>query len=253
MTKVRSVFAAVFALSIAGAAGAQMAKPTVGEYFVTKPKAGMTQQFEAGRKKHMAFHKKSNDTFAWITWEIVSGPELGSYMIGTGGHAWKDFDGREKFNAEDTADVAANVGPYTESNRNAYWVLRPDLSLSEEPAAPAKFLAVVEFTVKPDGVTSFTEAVVKINEGLKKTNNVTSKSRWYQLASGDDGPRFALVQERNSWADFEPGAKTLPQMLEEAFGKDAAAELMRKVTSSYWHNKSYILQYREDLSYIPGK
>jgi hypothetical protein len=253
MMKMRSILAVVFALSMAGAASGQMAKPTVGEYFVTKPKAGMTQQFEAGRKKHMAFHKKSNDTFAWITWEIVSGPELGSYMIGTGGHAWKDFDGREKFNAEDTADVTANVGAYTESNRNAYWVYRPDMSISEEGPNNSKFLAVLEFTVKPDGVPAFTECIVKINEGLKKTNNVTNKSRWYVLASGDEGPRFALVQERNSWAEFDAGTKTLPQMMEEAYGKEAAAELMKKVSSSYWHYKNYILQYREDLSYIPGK
>ena len=31
------------------------------------------------------------------------------------------------------------------------------------------------------------------------------------------------------------------------------AELLKKVSSSYWHTKSYILQYREDLSYRPGK
>jgi hypothetical protein len=253
MKMMRSILAVVFALSMAAVAGGQAAKPTVGQYFVSKAKAGSVQQFEAGRKKHMAFHKKANDTFSWITWQIMSGPELGSYMIGTGGHAWKDFDGREKFQAEDDADVAANVGPFTESTRSAYWVYRPDMSISEEGPDHSKFLAVLEFTVKPDGVPAFTEGVMKINEGLKKTNNVTNKSRWYVLASGDEGPRFALVQERNSWSDFEGGPKPLPQMMEEAFGKDAAAELMKKVSSSYWHYKSYILQYRADMSYIPGK
>jgi hypothetical protein len=252
MKKMRAILAAIFALSMAAVAGGQ-AKPTVGQYFVSKPKAGSVQQFEAGRKKHMAFHKKANDTFGWITWQIMSGPELGSYMIGTGGHAWKDFDGREKFDAEDTADVAANVGPFTESTRNAYWVYRPDMSISDEGTEPAKFLAVLEFLVKPEGVPSFTESIMKINEGLKKTNNVTTRSRWYVLASGDDGPRFALVQERNSWVEFEAGAKPLPQILEDAFGKDEAANLMKKVSSSYWHYKSYILQYRADLSYRPGK
>ncbi len=253
MKMMRTILAVVFALSMAGVAGGQAAKPTVGEYYVLKPKAGNVQQFEAGLKKHMAFHKKTNDTFTWLTWVYVSGPELGSYLIGTGGHAWKDFDGREKFEAEHSADVAANVAPYTESMRKTFWIQRPDLSLSDEGAEPAKFLGVLEFMVKPEGVGPFTEAVMKINEGLKKTNNVTNRSRWYTLASGDDGPRFALVQERNSWAEFEAGPKSLPQMMEEAFGKDAAVDLMKKVTSSYWHNKSYILGYRADLSYRPGK
>ena len=253
MKMMRSILAAGFALSMAAVAGGQAAKPTVGQYYVSKPKAGSVQQFEAGRKKHMAFHKKANDTFTWLTWEVISGPELGSYLIGTGGHAWKDFDGREKFEAEDGADVAANVAPYTESTRNTFWIHRPDLSISEESAQPSKFLSVLEFLVKPEGVASFTEAIMKINEGLKKTNNATTKSRWYTLASGDDGPRFALVQERNSWAEFEGGPKSLPQIMEDAFGKDGAADVMKKVTSSYWHYKSYILQYRADLSYMPVK
>ena len=253
MKKMRTILAAVFALSMAGVAGGQAAKPTVGQYFVSKPKAGNVQAFEAGRIKHMAFHKNANDAFTWLTWQFMSGPELGSYFIGTGGHAWKDFDGRDKFEAEDSADVAVNVGPFTESTRNAFWVYRPELSLSEEGTEPAKFLAVLEFLVKPEGVPSFNEAIMKINEGLKKTNNVTTRSRWSALASGDDGPRFALVQERNSWAEFEAGPKSLPQMLEEAFGKDEAANLMKKVSNSYWHYKSYILQYRADMSYRPGK
>ena len=253
MKMMRMILAGAFALSMAAVAGGQAAKPTVGQYFVSKPKAGSVQQFEAGRKKHMAFHKKANDTFTWITWEIISGPELGSYLIGTGGHAWKDFDGREKFEAEDGADVAANVAPFTESTRNTFWIQRPDLSISPEGTEPAKFLSVLEFLVKPEGVSAFTEGVMKINEGLKKTNNATSKSRWYALASGDDGPRFALVQERNSWAEFEGGGKSLPQIMEEAFGKDGAAEVMKKGSNSYWHYKSYILQYRADLSYQPGK
>lgn len=253
MKMMRNVLAAVSVLCMATVASGQAAKPTVGQYYVSKPKAGSVQQFEAGRKKHMAFHKKANDTFTWLTWEVISGPELGSYVVGTGGHAWKDFDGREKFDADDTADVAANLTPYTESTRNTFWVYRPDLSNSDEGGNPAKFLAVLEFLVKADGSAAFSEAIMKINEGLKKTNNVTSRSRWYVLASGDDGPRFALVQERNSWAEFEGGTKTLPQMMEEAFGKEGAAEVMKKVSNSYWHYKSYILQYRADLSYVPGK
>ena len=197
MKKVQICFVAALVLCLAGAASGQAPKATVGQYYMSKPKAGNAAAFEAGRKKHMAFHKKANDTFTWITWEVISGPEMGSFLTGTAGHEWKDFDGWDKFEAEDGADVAVNLTPYTESTRGAFWVYRPDMSISPEAAEPSKFLQVLEFLVKPEGVTSFTEAVMKINEGLKKTNNATNASRWYVLASGDDGPRFALVQERN--------------------------------------------------------
>ena len=136
MTRIKTAIAVLLALGFAGTASAQTSS-SVGRYYMSKPKAGMEKQFVEGRKKHMDFHKKAGDPWDWMTWEVLTGPETGSYLIGSAKHAWKDFDGRDDFDAKDTADVDANVGPYTEKTRNAFWIFRPDMSLGNEDGAPA--------------------------------------------------------------------------------------------------------------------
>jgi hypothetical protein len=250
MTRIKTAIAVLLALGFAGTASAQSSS-SVGRYFVSKPKAGMEKQFVDGRKKHMDFHKKAGDPWDWMTWEVMTGPETGSYIIGTYKHAWKDFDGRDDFDAKDTADVAANVGPYTEKTRNAFWIFRPDLSAGNEDAAPAKFLLVIHFHVKAEGVGAFTAAVQKVNEGLKKTNSVASNPRWYAMANGDDGPLYAVVLERNSWADFQ--GPPLQQLMENAFGKEEAASLLESLGKSYWGTTSFVLQFHPELSLLHSK
>jgi hypothetical protein len=250
MTRIKTAMAVLLALGFAGAASAQNS-PSVGRYYMSKPKAGMEKQFVEGRKKHMDFHKKAGDSFDWMVWEVVTGPEDGSYLIGTAKHAWKDFDGRDDFDAKDTADVAANVGPYTEKSRNAFWIFRPDMSLGNEDGPPAKFLQVIHFHVKPESVGTFIESVQKINEGLKKTNAVTGNPRWYVMANGDDGPLYAVVLERNSWADFQ--GPSIQERMAEAYGKEEATSLLETIGKCYWGTTSFVLQFHPELSLLHNK
>src|SRR5947208_11103565 len=111
------------------AINAQNANNACRTYF-TKPKAGMAQQLEAGRKKHMDFHRAQKDTFTWNTWTIDTGDNTGMYVTSTCGHAWKDFDEWEKrMGKADTADANVNLGPYAESGSNGFDVYRADMSL----------------------------------------------------------------------------------------------------------------------------
>jgi hypothetical protein len=96
----------------------------------------MADKYEAGRKKHMGWHKTQKDTWAWHTWEVVSGESTGTYHTGTFGHAWKDFDGRDKFDQQDTADVKKTFGPTVARFFTSYYVRRADLSLSRPPTRP---------------------------------------------------------------------------------------------------------------------
>ena len=73
------------------AINAQNASNVCRVYFST-PKPGMDQQYEAGRKKHMQFHRDQKDTWTWNTFAIETGDNAGMYVTPTCGHAWKDFD-----------------------------------------------------------------------------------------------------------------------------------------------------------------
>ena len=59
---------------------------------VRKQCRGMRAQLEAGRAKHMAWHKQQGDTWTWHVWEVTTGPETGSYIVVSPNHQWQDLD-----------------------------------------------------------------------------------------------------------------------------------------------------------------
>ena len=222
------------------------------EIHVNRVKPGMTQQYEAGRKKHMAWHKSQNDAWSWYTWSVVTGPATGSYVVGTFGHNWKDLDGREKFVQADGADSQASIGPSLSGEEQSYYRYRGDLSLSKETVPPTTMISITHFMVDPSGVNDFVEGIKKVNEGIKKTNYPQAgPSRWYQLVNGGEGPHFVLVGDRTNWASFQaPTDKTLDAMMEEAYGKEQGAAILSSLRKTLRSTLTEALQYRPDLSYV---
>lgn len=220
------------------------------------PKPGMAKQYEAARAKHMGWHKSQKDAWTWFVWEVVSGDNTGSYVTGSFGHAWKDLDGREKFDKADVADVATSMGPTVARSVLSYWVERADLSLSPNAPGftPGPMIAVSTYHLNPDSVNDFMDAVKKVNEGIKKTNYaVSGPSRWYQLVNGGEVPTFVLVGDRANWAAFQPNDKTLDVMMGEAYGKDQGAAILVSLRKTFRSLQTSIYQYRPDLSYIAPK
>src|SRR5215467_10838077 len=121
---------------------------SVCEIHTNKAKPGMTQQYEQARTKHMAWHKSQNDTWSWAVWEILSGDGTGDYIVGSCGHAWKDFDGRDKFEAADTVNANATMGASLGAETVGYYVQRADIAPppAESPNPPA-YLQITHFYV----------------------------------------------------------------------------------------------------------
>jgi hypothetical protein len=249
----RAVFGSLVALVAAIPALAQQPGKLC-EIHINRVKPGMTQQYEAGRKKHMAWHKGQNDTWSWYTWAVVTGEGTGSYVVGTFEHNWKDLDGREKFTQADAADAQANMGPSLAGEEESFYLYRDDLSLAPQAFPPAPLISVIHFMLKPDGVNDFVEAVKKINDGFKKTNYPQAgASRFYQLANGGEGPHFVLVGDRANWGSFQPPTdKTLDAMMEDAYGKEQGAAILSSLRKAIRSVYTEALQYRPDLSYVAG-
>ena len=223
------------------------------EIHINRVKPGMTQQYEAARKKHMAWHKSQNDAWSWYTWAVVTGEGTGSYVVGTFQHNWKDLDGREKFIQADAADAQASMGAYLAGDEQSYYLFRNDLSLAPgEAFPPAPLVSVTHFMLNPDGVNDFLDALKKIRDGIKKTNwPLAGATRWYQLANGGVGPHFVLVGDRANWASFQPPTdKTLDAMMEEAYGKEQGAAILSSLRKAIRSVYTEALQYRPDLSYV---
>jgi hypothetical protein len=253
MLKRNAVLAALVALAPLSPAVAQSSGAVV-VLNVQKPKAGMGEKYEAARKKHMAWHKTQKDTWTWYTWEVVSGEGMGQYLTASFGHAWKDFDGRDKFEADDEADLRKGVIPTLEATHLSYYVRRADLSLSQpSPTGPSAYSVLTYFLLKPEGQNDFIEAVKKVNEGIKKTSYpLAGPSQWYQLVNGGEGPLFVLAAGRANWEAFAPNEKTLDAMMEEAYGKEQGAAILASARKATRSSRTETVKYRPDLSYVPA-
>ena len=66
---------------------------------------------------------------------------------------------------------------------------------------------------------------------------------------------YVLTVPHKNWADFEdnPEVKPFRDMLKEAFGQAEADSIVDRIDHSVEKETSEIIQYRPDLSYVPGK
>jgi hypothetical protein len=240
-------FAAVLLTTL----GLAQAQNTVASFSLVRPKAGGAQQFEEARKKHSAWHAAKNDRMSVLIWEVLTGEEEGAYLSGNMGQQWKDFDGRDQFDKDDAADRAKSLDTFTApGGRSSYWIYRADLSAAKEPATPSKYMVVTHYNVKPEHIDHFVATIKKINTGLKKVNYPASTSRWYQLSNGGDGPRYALVTERASYADMAPPEKSMTAALDEAYGAGQGDAIVNELRTCFTSTRSYMAQYRPELSYV---
>jgi hypothetical protein len=235
-------------LLLATSALAQSSPQMVSEANISMPKSGMTAQWEAGRKAHSAFHAAQKDTWSVLVWEVVTGERTGAYLMVSPGHNWKDFDARDAFNKLDRPDVEKNMGPYTAGGGTSYYVFRDDLSLTKPPATPAKMRTTATYSVIPEHLNDFTDAIKKINGAIQKTNYPAKPSRWYAMANGGDAPTFVLITDRASWGDMEPADKKLEDALKETYGDSGALDQLRHSCHRITTEMSV---FRADLSYLP--
>jgi hypothetical protein len=251
----RANIAIMLTLLLAAASPALAEGGNVAQLHFQTLKPGMAAKYAAARKKHMAWHKKHQDTWSWTTWEVMTGDHAGMFITGTFGHDWKDFDPREKLIAEDNADAEKSMGATVASESMSFFVHRADMGLEQPPSdPPSKFLWVQHFVLKPDSGPDFANAAKKIRDAIKKTNwPQKGASHWFQLVNGGVGPHYVLVSERADFASMAPNEKSMDAMVEEAYGKEEGAAVMASARRTFQQTWSELVMYRADLSYAAPK
>lgn len=218
-----------------------------------KAKPGMEAQLEEAGKKHFGWHKKQGDTWTIYLWQVITGDNAGNYYLGTFGHAWKEFDAREAFDAADDQDAMAAVGPYLQSDTPSLWREVEDASRHDAQAkGPSKFAQLTHYFVKPAKLSAFTDALKEIKAALDGAK-FPVHTEWYALASGGPGPHYVAVTNRGSWAEFAGPEKSMTKVLDEALGARKATELIDAIREATTSTYSEVLLYRPDMSYLPAK
>jgi quinol monooxygenase YgiN len=219
------------------------------------PKNGMIQQYEQGRKEKAAWHKQQNDPQPLYVFETMSGDNTGTYLVGRLDQHWADFDKPVIPDQADTEEFNKVVGNYVQSVTDRYYeflakISNPDTSTT----GPAKFDELVTFRVHREKIAEFQAALAKVAEAVQKTKWPVHYE-FYELVNGGYLGTFVLAEPHANWADFEdnPGVKPFHDMLREAFGPAEGDSVYDRVEGAIESEYSEIVQFRPDLSYIPGK
>ena len=233
---------------------AQQQPGTLAALEFQKPKSGMTTQYEEGRKQKAEWHKQQKDPQPLFVWETLSGDSTGTYIVGRLGQHWADFDKPPIPDEADVAEYNKAIGGYVDSLVSRYYEYLPKISNSSGGAMPPKFDEIITFHVRYGKGSDFRSAINRIYDAAQKTK-WPLHYEWYVLANGGATGTYVLVLPRSSWADFEdkPDVKPFRDMLKDAFGQAEADSIVDRIDSSVQSETSEIIQFRPDLSYLPGK
>jgi hypothetical protein len=251
MSKSTWILAAALALPAASALAADP-PGTVGRVFVNAAKPGMTAQYEAGRKRHMDWHRKQGDAWAWLTWQVETGDRTGSYIVGTFGHQWKELDEWDKkLGTADEADAQLNIVPSSVGQTNGIYNLLADVSRPTAGPTPSPMAEIVTYQLNMGAEQEFRSAMKKVHEAIGKAG-LDWHYFWYELIDGGEQPTFVLAIAMNGWADLAPSDPPFSAMLAKAYGDYEAGEILKSIDRSVRSVHSEVIRYRPDLSYVPA-
>lgn len=172
-------------------------KKNIAHFSVWSPKAGQEQNFEAGYKKHLLWHKTSGDKWDWYGWYIASGPRFGQFVDATFDHSWSDFDAPVN-PAGDAADNALHTVPFGDF-LTAFKVSKVQgLSSADNAALKSNFLRLVTLNV------SDVSEGLKIVEKLKIKYSTDSIKNFltFKIIDGGNTNHIILILGFNSYAEF---------------------------------------------------
>ncbi|HUJ80673.1 MAG TPA: hypothetical protein VLW83_02260 [Candidatus Acidoferrales bacterium] len=251
----KQIYAFAFSLLAACAASAQSNPGTIASLETQTPKAGMSQQYEQGRKQKADWHKQQKDPLPLYVFEVISGDDTGSYIVGRFGQHWADMDKPAIPDTTDTEEFNKVIGNYVQSVTARFYEFLPKLSHTEASSGgPAKFEEVVTFRVRHDKIGAFRGALARVAEAAQKTKWPV-QYEFYELANGGYDGTFVLGEAHANFADFEdkPDVKPFREMLKDAFGQAEADSVYDRLQGAIESEYTEILQFRPDLSYVPAK
>ena len=217
------------------------------------PKNGMVKQYEEGRKAKVEWHKQQKDKDALFVSEVLTGQNMGTYIVGRFGMHWADMDKPSVSDGADLEQYKKLISPYVEKLSATYYEFLPKWS-NPSTDMNTKYIEVVNFHIKYGKSDDFRSAVAKVHEANQKLKTPSHYS-WYRLANGGPGGTYVLTVDHPNWASFEddPAVKPLRDRLREAFGEQEAMSVIERLNASIDSTYSDLVQPRPDLSYMPAK
>lgn len=212
-------------------------------------KNGHTVDFEAALRDHAAWRKANGETWGWGVWQMTVGPELGAYVIFSGGHTWQEFHAYtgSALSGQARGNWLRVVGPHVESISSVVskvevmrWpegMENPPLILAENLLVPsAKFEALIA-------------AVKKVDQAIKKAD-----APFYYLVTraliGLDNVTLSMYTPVKDWTELEEQPGVMKRIMTEAYGEEETAKIWADYYAGVKGSETSMWAFRPDLSVV---
>ncbi|HEX7030651.1 MAG TPA: hypothetical protein VF254_08645 [Gammaproteobacteria bacterium] len=219
--------------------------------FAYWPNEGQREQFDAGYRKHLDWHRKNNDPLPWYGWYVATGERTGMFVDGSFGITFEAFDNRIK-PKEDAANFRETTAPYgkTAYRRILRHLPRLGTAARLEERQPSAGIEVVTFFVKPGRAGTFEACLEQLVAALGSAKDRPAFTVYRQLSGGAQ-PAYLVMFPREGYAYFENRAASLDALIKAHTGAETERELLALLSGSVQRTHSETWRYRTDLSRIP--
>ena len=244
----RTSVLAALSFALAAPLSAQQGPGSWNFVFILRPKMGMATQFEAGMKKHLAWHVANKDKRSFTVSAVVAGDGVGTFRVVYNDLRLSDQDDAAPIWGPDLADVNLNIGPNIESVGSVV-LLRND-SLSRIPATePAKAMNWVTYNYLKPGKGPEYVAYLRALKAAHDKANSGYRYRILSMVIGAGTPAYVLVRPADKWVEWTPAMNR--DVLVKAYGEQEADRLLNVLDDTVVRTVSFVTVRRPDLSYTP--
>jgi len=172
--------------------------PVVGNFSYLKIKSGKAASFEKSVTSHV---KKYHGADQWRTWgaKIVSGKRSGQYLVGSGGHYWKDYADRKTTKAHDDQWEAIINNHVEETSGSMYYAKDLEASYNDRSAPMWRTQIFYTKNGKRGEMTSLLRKSAKVRE---KTGSEVSRGVYYNITGGEQNGMVFITTRMDDLSDM---------------------------------------------------
>lgn len=217
------------------------------------PKQGMGAQFETAFKQHIELRKAEKDPWAWAVLTYETGPNIGSYLVRSGGHSWADFDAYEQESAFRTKVMAhwnTVVRPLIEEVSSA--IIVTDTTMANWPSDWDKinFVTLTTYRVPPAMRGQFFDHI-KIAHTNLMAGGWPNYYGWSWPVSGGTSSEVTVAGFHENWADMAAPSPSFGEIMTKALGEKKMKEWGDGFVKTFARVDNVTLRWRKDLSVMP--
>jgi hypothetical protein len=203
---------------------------------------------DAALKAALAAHAQKFHTgnWKWRVSEVLSGPDMGAYMIVEGPNSWTDLEGRGDLGPDHQKDYDTNILPHVDrSTPEIYGVYQADLSTVTAGAfSPTKTLISRVF-IKPGRNSHYANALKTWKKVWEKRD--TNVGVWVTFFSGE--PSYLLVYRlKNGWKDLDEDIISMRKAADEIGGAGTYDRLMEENAADIERSVGEMISFKPELS-----